>query len=161
MKIKKERFYLIIIIALVLLNVSVLAYVLIQNNKQAMEKQPFPPPPMHEKGPMQVLHFLESELDLDEDQLDKFESLRHDHFENTKPIVEEIRTLKNEFFNLIFQENKPIEKITKLSDQIAKLQFELEMLTWNHLYELKSLCNEKQQEIFEELFNEAQKIKQK
>jgi Spy/CpxP family protein refolding chaperone len=101
-----------------------------------------------------VQNFLRNELNLSEEQLQQFKNLRKQHFEQSRFIMHEIRELKKEMMNELFESTPDTSKLEQLANEIGKRQTELGKLTSNHFLDLKSVCQVHQRRKLRALLHE-------
>ena len=96
--------------------------------------------------------YLVKSLSLDKEQEDAFERLRKDHFERMKNYQEEMRHLKDGFFDQLSQSNPKPDSIAK---QIGELQTKIDLETFDHFSKLRSILNEAQQKKFDNIIQDV------
>lgn len=133
------RFFKIIILLLVLLNGSMLAYIWLKNDKQPRGKA--------------ALDYMINKLDLNQQQKEQFEQLRREHHENNTAIRELGKQLHDDFFAALAGNDTLL--VNQLADSIALLQKQQELKTWKHFKTLRNLCNPEQQKKFDEMIKET------
>ena len=136
----KKRFVIWIIVILVLVNITALATIIIQNRKM----HSFSKPNKHtEKN--EFPDFIKGELGLDDAQSGKFNKLMEEHFSHIGATMKKIIDLRNKTMEAIFSDNPDSNLIKKYSEDIGKLQTELEADNMNHFLKLKTVCTPEQQ----------------
>jgi len=106
-------------------------------------KQFMPPPLLVDtelEKPRDVQKFLKKELNLDDNQIEKFEESRREHFEQTREIHEDIQRLKREMVSELFNSEPDTAKMNALAHEIGQKQIKLEKLFSSHFLGLKSVC---------------------
>ncbi len=131
----KNRFYLILIISLLISNIVLL--VLYLN------------PPLRIKGPRNIII---DKLAFDEQQIKKYDVLITQHRELIFANETQINTLKNKLYQ---QLNEPTDSliVDNLAKSIAELGKKGEMIHFRHFEEIRKICKPNQKESFEELVN--------
>ena len=92
---------------------------------------------------------IESMLNFNEAQIDKFKKLKDVHFAEVIPIRDSIKAIKKEIFGGL--KNGSIDKVTleqKVAMMAMKIQ-ENEFKTFKHLMDIEALCTPEQKKIFE------------
>ncbi|MFZ4523475.1 MAG: Spy/CpxP family protein refolding chaperone [Bacteroidales bacterium] len=140
----KLRFYQIVIVILMLLNLGTLTFLWLGR-------------PGHERLPVQGRsgEFLIRELNLTSAQQDDFGKLRDEHQERLMQIREKDRILHDRFFNALFQSPADTQIVNRLADSIAGTRKQMEMLTYNHFSQLRQLLTEPQKVKFHKVFRQA------
>ena len=140
-----------IIILLILLNFFTLAMLWYSH----LRRPPLPPPPPGGgERPAAVLHFLERELGLTEEQSQKFKQLREKHFFQSKAILDESHQLKERINAELFASVPDAAKVGRLAAEIGEKQADLEKLRFSHFSDLMSECRDGQKEKFKNLLHE-------
>lgn len=98
--------------------------------------------------------FLVRELELDSSQLDAFQELIEDHQASARSLKNEIRSAKENLFQLLKQPIIPEpEKMKAVQAVTLKIQA-LELLNLEHFQKLRALCNDKQKKKFDGLLDQ-------
>lgn len=142
---RKEHFYKIAIIVLLLLNLGTLGY-LFMGNKRPMHG----PPPGHE-GPAGLII---ERLQLDEEQQQKFEEQRFEHQSKIRAVRKESGELHDALFSLL--KNEAIDSIKKdsLQNAIRLVEIKKDEITFEHFQQLKSILKPEQLPLFDGLIEE-------
>jgi Spy/CpxP family protein refolding chaperone len=94
---------------------------------------------------------MAKELHLNDQQRKQLYALIDEHRKESRSLKDKIRTAKNELFDLakdsIANENKKRIAIDKTSKYIGQL----DSLTLNHFQKIRSICNDDQKKLFDEL----------
>ena len=102
------------------------------------------------KGPIPK-SIMAKELHLNDQQRKQLYELIDEHRKESRALKDKIRTAKNELFDLakdsIANENKKRIAIDKTSKYIGQL----DSLTLNHFQKIRSICNDDQKKLFDEL----------
>jgi hypothetical protein len=87
---------------------------------------------------------MQKELGLNAEQTEKFQQLRDQHRAAVKPVVDEMKKLKDSLYNLLQdpQENDSTARI--LANQIGEKQEEWEMLIYHHFEKVRAICDSSQ-----------------
>jgi len=136
----KKRFTFWAIILLVILNVFTISLLWLNQYSR-----PVAPPPLREpKEDQRTLQFLQKELSLTDVQIHQYDELRRVHAEQTRVLVNQIRQLKKDMMDEIFNYELDTLKAMQIADLIGKKQTELERITFKHFLDLKELCGKEQ-----------------
>jgi Spy/CpxP family protein refolding chaperone len=138
------RFYQVVIVILVLLNLGAIAFLLF--NRPRQEKTPV-------QG--QAAEFLIKELTLTPMQQDEFGKLRYGHQEKLLILQEQDRKLHDRFFEALFLPALDTLEVKNLSDSMADLRRQMELLTFEHFMQLRQLLTEDQKMKFHRVFRQA------
>lgn len=120
---------------LLVLNLLLLISMLVQN-----KKEPGPEP----------IPFLEEALQFDEQQSRAFDALKKEHHQKMTEKNEEIRKLKDRFFEGI-KNDTLVSESHIISQQIGTMVSEIEMMTFDHFKEVRALCRPDQKKKFDEI----------
>lgn len=107
---RKDKFYRIVIIALLLLNFGVLAYLWIGNNK----------PEGHHPRHEEPAGFIIESLQLDGAQQEQFNELKHAHHQASRELRQEGRDLHDALFRLLTNDVIESTAVDSLHILIAK-----------------------------------------
>ena len=98
--------------------------------------------------------FLVNALELDSSQLNAFQALIEKHQASARPLKKEIRTAKENLFQLLKQPVIPGPEKMKAVQAITLNIQALELLNLDHFQQLRALCNEKQKKKFDGLLDQ-------
>jgi hypothetical protein len=98
--------------------------------------------------------FLVRALELDSSQLDAFQALIEEHQASARPLKNEIRSAKENLFQLLKQPIIPDPEKMKAVQAITDKTKALELLNLEHFQQLRALCNEKQKKKFDGLLDQ-------
>lgn len=136
----KKRLTFWAIVLLVILNVSTISLLWLNQNT----RQGGPPPPRAPEQDQRTLQFLKKELNLTDTQIHKYDQLRQAHAEKTRVLINNIRQLKKDMIDEIFNDGPDTIKAMQIADLIGKKQTELERITFKHFLDLRELCGKEQ-----------------
>lgn len=122
---RSPKFYKIIIVALVVLNLSTLAF-------YWLTKPPHPPKPGE--------HKISLKLELKGDAKSKVDALEVDHHKKKRALVYRDRELHKKLFNLIGTE----KSVDELLEEIDKNKEEIESMTFIFFNNISEYCDENQ-----------------
>lgn len=136
----KKRFTLWTIILLVVLNISTISMLwLNQKNRPGV-----PPPLRALRQDQRTLQFLQKELNLTDAQIQQYDQLRQAHAHQTRGLINDIRGLKQKMMDEIFNDEPDSTKAMEIAGLIGEKQTEVERMTFNHFLDLKELCGKDQ-----------------
>ena len=98
--------------------------------------------------------FLVDALELDSSQMDAFQALIEKHQASVRPLKKEIRTAKENLFQLLKQPVIPEPEKRKAVQAITLNIQALELLNLEHFQQLRALCNDKQKIKFDGLLDQ-------
>jgi periplasmic protein CpxP/Spy len=130
------------IVVLVALNLSTIGMIWMREMRP-----PAGPPGDNRPDEQAVVRFLQSELALSDDQVRQYQQLRQRHAQEIQRLREEIGELKRQQLKAQLDMDIPdMERATQAARRIADNQFELELLTFQHFAELRTLIGHEQVE---------------
>jgi periplasmic protein CpxP/Spy len=97
--------------------------------------------------------FLATNLALDNTQLKIFDSLRKVHFEKVNNYRKEMHGLKDEFFSQL--RSQRTEKTDTLAQRIGTLQTKIDLETFDHFAQLRSLLKGEQTKKFDNVIQDV------
>ena len=144
----KKNLLILFLIVLTLINVAALVTIAYH---RFYPRKPFPLPPERTDTPV---GFIKQELDLSEEQVEKFEA----HFRKIKgemePIFDSLRAKRTKLMDEVSVEQPNMDKVNTLTEEIANLQIELQKKAIMHMLEEKSFLTPEQQKKFFTFFRE-------
>jgi len=149
----KIRFTHLALVVLVLLNLGSLSALWLNHKGPHPPRPPHPPHSPH--GGRSVAAFLERELDLSKAQREAFKKLRDAHHQAARALLKDMREQRQAFFDLLGSDTPDQVKMTALSQAIGHNQAALELATFNHFNQLRTLCDTTQKPIFDRVVHEA------
>ena len=133
----------ILVLALVLINSVILVYILFIKPANAPAPRPG--------------KFIIENLELDKDQISKFELMKREHREQMNKLDDQYKNLLTEYLNGLKSPQIDSSKNKQLEDTMAAIQIEKAKITFSHFVQVKSICREDQQkklnQIVPELIN--------
>ena len=144
---KKENFYKIIIIALLLLNFGVLGYLWSGGRNNHM-------PPPHDGRGEGPAGFIIERLQLDAQQQEAFQKLRDAHHVKADELKEESRQLHDVLFAGLTDSSINQPQVDSLMTLIAQNDHAKETLNYNHFKELKSILKPEQYKLYDEFIGD-------
>lgn len=147
----QKRYLIIVIVVLVILNLGTLL-ILWMGKPSRPKGKGGPSSPKQEQARLEQL--LNKELGFDENQVQQYLKLRHDHQVQSRMLTERIRELKKQMFDEVFKE-KPQQLSDSLLNLVQAKQAEIEQVTFQHFLDLKKLCKPEQQDKLKLLMHEV------
>lgn len=141
---KKENFYAVVIILLLLLNIGTLGYLWL--NKPAR--------PQHHTPPDSPEKIIINELKLDEQQQSSFQLFKHRHRRCTDSVQRLIKETQLALFGLVKQDSMDMEKRDSLLNVIEDYESAKHMITIEHFHDIRSILKPGQKELFNEFMED-------
>ncbi len=143
----KKNLLVLFLLLLTIVNVAALATIAFHRFR--------PDRPFHPMGPRESpREFLRQQLDLTEEQALKFESHMEGFRAETKPILDSLRTRREELREEISSEKPSVATLDRLTEEIGALEIGLKKKAIAHMLEEKSFLTPEQQKRFFSLFGE-------
>jgi periplasmic protein CpxP/Spy len=125
-----------IIAVLLLTNIAVLAYFLWLKKPEEKRVQG------QKYGTTEM---LQKEVGFSEEQLARYKQLKDKHWATIHPLFDEMRKAKDSLFRLLGDPRANDSVINNISDLIGKKQKALDLQTFTHFKEVRTLCTPEQQ----------------
>lgn len=87
---------------------------------------------------------LQSEVGFTKDQLDQYQALRKEQRDKVRPLFNELRNAKKDFYKLIYSSASPDSLINADADSIAQKQKALDMQMFRYFKNIRSICTPEQ-----------------
>jgi protein CpxP len=130
-----------LVVSLIVVNIAIVSFMWF--NRPGETLLPPPPPPKH-RAPSDMVKFLRNELNLNKNQVEKFNELREQHFTTIDSLGKAMHSIKKQLMDNVFLDEKI--NADSLAEQIGILQAEIEIETYDHFIELKEVCGKEQAE---------------
>lgn len=140
-----SKFLKTVIIILLLINISTLAFMWMQKPGHGM-----PPPP-----PQEVGNFLMHELHFTEAQVKQYEEMREEHRGYVENLRKESRELHDAYFDMLGITPTDTNKVNQMADSLSQFQKQIELSTFYHFQKVRMICTAEQQKKFDEVINEG------
>ncbi len=144
---KEKKFATIAIIVLVILNITTIT--LLWLGRPSNHRHPMVP---REKV---LFDFIAHELDFNPVQKLSYEKQERIFMDETRAVHLRIDSIQQLLYNTIYSEVTNKLVIDSLTNIIGSLDAELNRITYNHLVEIKSLCEGNQQEKYKTLLKDV------
>lgn len=130
----KTKFFIGTTVVLLIVNLLLVTFIFLRK-----------PPKHHPEGPKYIII---ERLGFNENQIKEYESLIDEHRKQIRAADEKISSLKSELYLGLKTQNQSTDS---LINEIAVIQKEIENIHLSHFKDIQKLCNEEQQEKFDEL----------
>jgi Spy/CpxP family protein refolding chaperone len=91
-----------------------------------------------------VSDFVQRELGLSAEQAEKFKQLRDEHRAAVKPVVDDMKRLKDSLYSLLRDPQANDSAARVIAKQIGEKQQEWEMLIFHHFEKVRAICDSSQ-----------------
>lgn len=136
----KNRFYIFIIIGLLISNMLLVAFILLKK------------PPQH-SGPRNLII---ERLKFDENQIQQYDELISQHRRQIGEKRHEMTDLKTQYYSLLKSENNKNGDL--LISEIGKLSMETEKINYKHFQDIKRICRPDQMKNFDNLIDDFENL---
>ncbi|KQK26533.1 hypothetical protein AR438_04600 [Chryseobacterium aquaticum] len=136
----KNRFYIFIIIGLLISNMLLVAFILLKK------------PPQH-SGPRNLII---ERLKFDENQIQQYDELISQHRRQIGEKRHEMTDLKTQYYSLLKNEDKKNGDL--LINEIGKLSMETEKINYKHFQDIKRICRPDQMKNFDNLIDDFENL---
>lgn len=109
-------------------------------------------------GFRQPSEYIIQKLSLDEKQQKQYMALVSDHRSQTKKLRDELRNYKDSFFSLLSELHADDSIKKNALIKISSLNTQLDLITFDHFKEVRTICNPVQQEQFDKIIKEVIKM---
>lgn len=135
------------IVFLVVANLATVTFFWVERFREAKPKQEIFRNPRHPQPPKLLLE----ELKFSTNQQKQYDDLFEKHISQVGVLKDSIRKAKEAFFTLLGNSQIPVDILQKKANEAAALQGRLDMLTFEHFKQVKSICTPDQQKKFDEI----------
>jgi Spy/CpxP family protein refolding chaperone len=144
---KTNKFYLIIIVALLCCNL-VLVFFLLNGPQKGPNNRPMGGPGMHE--PKRVII---DKLHFDDTQIMQYEEVIKSHFEAIRGYDQQINELKKDLY-IQLKKSDSVDSQSIIINKIGEIQQKIERKHFDHFLEIKKICRPDQMKDFDSLSEE-------
>lgn len=109
------------------------------------------------KKPRPPRDFIANQLNFNDEQRKQFDVLEDAHRKQMRVLSDELRELKDAFFNKISDSTISEKEIDSLGSLIAIKEKSKDMEVFKHLRKIREICNEEQREKFSTIVKDARK----
>lgn len=107
------------------------------------------------RGKRGVAVFLEEQVGFTGDQMKSYQQLREQHWGRMKPVLGDIRSTKERFYNLLARTEVSDSVLQRAADSIGYRQSAIDLLTFQHFREVRALCTPEQRPRFDSLVHQV------
>jgi protein CpxP len=137
----QNKFLVLLVAILLIANLGLMLYFFVFRNDHRPEK----------KSPRPVSDFVQKELGFNTDQTAKFQQLRDQHREAVRPIMDEMKKLKDSLYNLLQNPNVNDSTATAMANRVGEKQKEWELMIFHHFQKVREICDSSQLPKFDTL----------
>jgi len=103
--------------------------------------------------------YIERTLNFTDQQKQQFRKLRRNNIRETRRYVQDIRRHRGMYFNLLKQpdDSKHLTRRDSLEKLLGQDHVKLEQAMYQHLADIKNICNDQQKQRFNQIIDELQK----
>ena len=127
----QNKFLVLLVAILLVANLGFMLYFFVFNRHEPERSRP-------------VSDFVQKELGLNADQTEKFKQLRDQHRAAVKPVVDEMKKLKDSLYDLLQNPQANDSAAKAIAKQIGEKQEEWEMLIFHHFEKVRTICDSSQ-----------------
>lgn len=142
---RKENFYTLVIILLLLLNIGTLGYLWMGGKKEG-----HPPPPRPQNGKA----LLVDQLQMDKEQEMQFEIFRRRHMKRMDSIRRATKETQVALFELVKKDDMDIAQRDSLLHVIEKYESAKHLVTIAHFHDVRTILKPEQKDLFNELIED-------
>ena len=140
----QNKFLVLLVAVLLVANLALMLYFFVFRHKDERGRSP--------QGP--VSEYVQKKLGFNAEQAAKFQELRDQHREAIKPILEDIKKLKDSLYNLLRDPGRNDSASLLLADRIGEKQKEWELMTFHHFEKVRAICDSSQLPKFDSLVHQ-------
>jgi hypothetical protein len=143
----RSKVFLTIIGILLVANIALVSFFLMRKDGSKREKRP--------EWKTVISAFLKTEIGFDTVQINQYHLLSDRHRENMKKMMDSLRTTKDKQFKELAAANFSDSVMNTVADRSAATQKAMELRMFNHLRNIRLLCNPEQLPKFDSLFGKV------
>ena len=143
-KFTQNKFLVLLVAILLVANLGVMLYFLAFRQNDGNSRKPSHP----------VSDFVQKELGFNAEQTSRFQQLRDQHKEAIKPIMEEMKKLKDSLYNLLQKPQADDSMAIALTNKIGEKQKEWELMIFHHFKKVRTICDSSQLPKFDSLVHQ-------
>ncbi len=128
----QNRFLVLLVAILLVANLCLMLYFFVFKNRHETERS------------HPVSDFMQKELGLNPEQTEKFKQLRDEHRAAVKPVVDDMKRLKDSLYNLLQDPQANDSSARAIAEQIGDKQEEWEILIFHHFEKVRAICDSSQ-----------------
>jgi hypothetical protein len=137
----QNKFLVLLVAILLIANLGLMLYFFIFRQKEGNGGKPTRP----------VSDFIQKQVGFNADQTARFQKLRDEHKEAMKPIIEDMKKLKDSLYNLLRNPGANDSVVIGLTNRIGEKQKEWELMIFHHFQKVRAICDSSQLPKFDSL----------
>lgn len=153
---EKDRFFILTIIILFVLNLFTLGYLLLDRRPSPSDEDDIERVvPLNDnkdirerKLPGRPDEIIIGRLKLNKEQILQFENLKKEHRKQTEDLQYVSKKLHDDYFGLLKSETPDTVRASQLLSDIAGNQQKLDKVTFEHFQKIKDICDKEQRVLF-------------
>jgi len=139
----QNRFLVLLVAILLIANLALMLYFFVFRHKD--EGVRVPP---------RVSDFVQKKLGFNADQSAKFQELWDQHKQEIKPVLDDMKKLKDSLYNLLKDPQVNDSAAVALTNRIGEKQKEWELLIFHHFQKVRAICDSSQLPKFDSLVHQ-------
>jgi len=139
----QNRLLVLLVAILLIANLALMLYFFAFRHKPEMERSQHP-----------VSEYVQKKLGFNAEQTSKFQRLRDEHKEEIKPLIEEMKKLKDSLYNLLRNPDTNDSAAVALTKRIGDKQKEWELMIFHHFQKVRAICDSAQLPKFDSLVHQ-------
>ncbi|MEO6915995.1 MAG: hypothetical protein ABI151_10380 [Chitinophagaceae bacterium] len=143
-KISNSRILLFIIAVLLMSNISMLLFWYSMTRTDHRSSR-------GDMGWSPMSSFLEKKIGFSKEQMKQFETLRSEHRKNLKPMFEDLKLAKTNFYRLLNQSSPSDSIVSAEATIIGNKQKALDFRTFTNFRQLRQICTDQQRPVYDSL----------
>jgi len=128
----QNKFLVLLVAILLVANLCLMLYFFVFKDRHAPERS------------HPVSDLMQKELGLNADQTAKFKQLRDQHRAAVKPVVDEMKRLKDSLYSLLQNPQASDSTAKVIAKRIGEKQEEFEILIYHHFEKVREICDSSQ-----------------
>ena len=133
---KKNKALISIIIFLLITNIAMLIFFIILNKPEQAKIENV------EQGRFSTS--LQKDVGFNKEQFDQYQALRKAHFEKMRPLFNDLRDTKFQFYDLLYAAPLADTAVNKAGAEIGEKQQQLDMQMFHYFESLRKICRQEQ-----------------
>lgn len=158
----KDRFLIVVIIFLFILNLFTLGYLMFErrplppemNEREGFEQFENEPGIQNKNRPERPDKIIINRLKFNDAQVKQFDELKKEHRMQIELLQDSSRRFHDEYFGLLKNAATDSIKANALLNKIAQNQIEIDKVTYSHFEKTKEICDPSQKELFNSFIDE-------
>ena len=139
----QNRLLVLVVAILLIANLALMLYFFVFRRKPEMERPQRP-----------VSEYVQKKLGFNAEQASKFQQLRDQHKEEMKPLIEEMKKLKDSLYSLLRRPDTNDSAAVALTKRIGDKQKDWELMIFHHFQQVRAICDSTQLPKFDSLVHQ-------